>query len=172
MNLTSHNQQKPKPDQIEQQRIIKALETIQNIIVVILAIGLFGVMLIRLTDLYLSLLVPIKFQDVTSDILFILILVEIFRLLIIYLQEQRISVGVAVEVSIVSILREVIIRGALEISWQQILAVCALLIVLGGLLLVRAWMAQIFNSIAAEKARVLEDEDFFKDDNFTINLSN
>jgi len=78
--------------------------------VITLAIGLFLVMVLRLVDLFASLLIPIDFQSVTSDILFILILVEIFRLLIIYLQEQRISVGVAVEVSIVSVLREVIIQ--------------------------------------------------------------
>ena len=65
-------------------------------------------MVIRLGEIFLSLLEPLKFQNVTSDLLFILILVEIFRLLIIYLQEQRVSVGVAVEVSIVSVLREVI----------------------------------------------------------------
>ena len=99
----------------ERERIVHYLETIQNLIVVCLSIALFCVVVIRLRNLFLSLLVPLKFQGVTSDILFILILVELFRLLIIYLQEQRISVGVAVEVSIVSVLREV-----LEISWQQI----------------------------------------------------
>ncbi|HEY9847551.1 MAG TPA: phosphate-starvation-inducible PsiE family protein, partial [Candidatus Caenarcaniphilales bacterium] len=100
----------------------------------------------------------LRFPSVTSDILFILILVEIFRLLIIYLQEQRISVGVAVEVSIVSVLREVIIREALEIPWQQILAICAFLLVLAVLLLTRAWMAQIFNTIEAEKHQVLAED--------------
>ncbi|WP_411675270.1 phosphate-starvation-inducible PsiE family protein [Dulcicalothrix desertica] len=89
--------------------------------VFVLAIGLFGVMVIRLYDLFSSLIVPIKFQNITSDILFILILVELFKLLIIYLREQRISVGVAVEVKIVSVLREIIIRGALEIPWHKII---------------------------------------------------
>ncbi|RUT09526.1 hypothetical protein DSM106972_000200 [Dulcicalothrix desertica PCC 7102] len=78
-------------------------------------------MVIRLYDLFSSLIVPIKFQNITSDILFILILVELFKLLIIYLREQRISVGVAVEVKIVSVLREIIIRGALEIPWHKII---------------------------------------------------
>ena len=123
-------------------------------------------MLIRLGDLFLSLLVPLKFQNVTSDILFILILIELFRLLIIYLKEQRISIGVSVEVSIVSVLREVIIRGALEISWQQILAICAFLLVLGGLLLIRAWMLQIFSSIEAEEKRFLLEEEVINDDDF------
>lgn len=127
-------------------------------------------MVIRLGDLFFSLLVPIKFQDVTSDILFILILIEIFRLLIIYLQEQRISVGVAVEVSIVSVLREVIIRGALEIPWQQILAVCGFLLVLGGLLLTRAWMAWILNTIETGKTRARVDEQVLKEDNLLIDM--
>ena len=68
------------------------------------------------------------------------------------------------EVSIVSVLREVIIRGALEISWQQILAVCGFLLVLGGLLLIRAWMARIFNRIEMEKRRVVPDDQFLKED--------
>jgi uncharacterized membrane protein (DUF373 family) len=134
----------------DRERIVRSLELVQNLIVVLLCIGLFCTMLIRLSDVFLSLLQPLRFQDITSDILFILILVELFRLLIIYLQEQRISVGVAVEVSIVSVLREVIIREVLEIPWQQILAVCAFLLVLALLLLTRAWMAKIFNTIALE----------------------
>ena len=99
-------------ERFKKEQIVHNLELVQNLIVIALAIGLFLVMVIWLSDLFYSLLIPINFQSVTSDILFILILVEIFRLLIIYLQEQRISVGVAVEVSIVSVLREVIIHGS------------------------------------------------------------
>ena len=67
------------------------------------------------------------------------------------------SIGVAVEVSIVSVLREVIIREVLEISWQQILAVCAFLLVLAALLLTRAWIARIFNPISDEKNKAMVD---------------
>ncbi|BDI20137.1 hypothetical protein ANSO36C_59390 [Nostoc cf. commune SO-36] len=56
----------------------------------------------------------------------------------VYLQEHSISVGVAVEVTIVSLLREVVVHGALEISWVNTLAICGLLFVLGGLLVVCA----------------------------------
>ena len=97
------------------EKIIRNLEAIQNFIVVSLCFGLFCVMIIRLGDIFVSLLHPLEFQRITSDILVILILVELFRLLIIYLQQQRISVGVAVEVSIVSALREIILRGVLDI---------------------------------------------------------
>lgn len=170
MHRGPESQHSQSGEWFKRERIVQNLETIQNLIVVVLSIALFCVMVIRLGDLFFSLLVPIKFQDVTSDILFVLILVEIFRLLIIYLQEQRISVGVAVEVSIVSVLREVIIRGALEIPWQQILAVCAFLLVLGGLLLTRAWMARIFNIIETEKNRSRVDEQVLKEDNLPIDM--
>ncbi|MER3433269.1 MAG: hypothetical protein C4288_07535 [Leptolyngbya sp. ERB_1_1] len=119
--------------------LIRNLEGIQNFIVVALCLGIFGAMLIRLGEMYVSLINPLNFRAITSDILFILILVELFRLLIIYLKEQRISVGAAVEVALVSVLREVILQGVLEIPLNQLLGVCAFLGILGALLLVQTW---------------------------------
>ncbi len=46
-----------------------------------------------------------------SEIVFVLILMEVYRLLIFYLREHRISVALAVEVALVSTLREVMIKG-------------------------------------------------------------
>ena len=74
--------------------------------------------------MFISLLEPLNFQAITSDIVFILILVELFRLLIVYLQEQRISIGAAVEVSLVSALREVLLDGVIEIPLDKLLGIC------------------------------------------------
>ncbi len=131
--------------------IVRALETVQDLIVVSLCLGLFSVMVIQLRAMFISLLPPLDFKAVTSDILFLLILVELFRLLIIYLQEQRVSIGVAVEVSIVSVLREVIVRGVLETPWSQILSTCAFLLVMGILLIIRVWIPPTFSGIDPEK---------------------
>jgi uncharacterized membrane protein (DUF373 family) len=79
-----------------------------------------------------------------------LILVELFRLLIIYLQEQRVSVGVAVEVTIVSVLREILVNNILEVQWSQILATCAFLMVMALLLVVRVWLPPTFKGIDPE----------------------
>jgi uncharacterized membrane protein (DUF373 family) len=98
----------------KQNRVVRTLEAVQDLIVISLCIGLFCFMLLQLREMFLALLPPLDFSAVTADILFLLILVELFRLLIIYLQEQRVSIGVAVEVSIVSILREIIVKGVLE----------------------------------------------------------
>ncbi|BAY37761.1 hypothetical protein NIES2111_21020 [Nostoc sp. NIES-2111] len=137
--------------EINRGRIVRTLEFIQDVIVISLCIGLFSFMAIQVWDMFLSLLPPLDFHVVTADILFLLILVELFRLLIIYLQEQRISIGVAVEVSIVSALREVIVKGVLETNWSQVLATCAFLLVLGILLILRVWLPPTFEGIDPEQ---------------------
>jgi uncharacterized membrane protein (DUF373 family) len=131
--------------------VVRTLESVQNLIVVSLCIGLFCVMVIQLRTMFISLFPPLHFREVTADILFVLILVAMFRLLVIYLQEQRISIGVAVEVAIVSVLREVIVRGVLEVPWMQILAMCAFLMVMAMLLIVRAWLPPTFAGVDPEK---------------------
>ena len=126
----------------ERERIISNLEVFQDFIVISLCLGLFGVMLLRLADMFASFLHPLDLREVTSDILFILILVELFRLLLDYLEEQRISVGAAVEITIVSALREVILRGVLEIPRDQIFAISVFLLVLAGIMGVLPWISR------------------------------
>jgi uncharacterized membrane protein (DUF373 family) len=132
-------------------RVVQALEMIQDFIVISLCIGLFSFMVLEVREMFMSLLPPIQFRVVTADILFLLILVELFRLLIIYLQEKRVSIGVAVEVSIVSVLRELIVRGVLETTWTQVLAACAFLLVLGCLMVLRVWLPPTFEGIDPEQ---------------------
>ncbi len=128
----------------QRDRIVSNLEIFQDIIIISLCLGLFCVMLIRLGDMFFSFLYPLDLREVTSDILFILILVELFRLLIDYLQAQHISVGAAVEITIVSALREVILRGVLEIPRDQIFAISLFLVVLAGILVVLPLMSRFF----------------------------
>ncbi len=132
-------------------RIVQALELIQDLIIISLCIGLFSFMVLQIKTMFLSLIPPIHFHVVMADILSLLILVELFRLLIIYLQEQRVSIGVAVEVSIVSVLREMIVNGVLESTFIQVLAVCAFLLVLGILLIIRVWLPPTFEGIDPEQ---------------------
>lgn len=129
------------------ERIVRNLEIFQDFIVISLCLGLFGVMLMRLGDMFLLFLRPLDLREVTSDILFILILVELFRLLLDYIQEQQISVGAAVEITIVSALREVILRGVLEIPRDQILAISVFLMVLAGILAALPWISRFFEHV-------------------------
>ncbi len=150
--MNSHPQSRlPWYRWLSSQQVIRLLETVQDLIIICLCIGLFSFMVLQLREMVLSLLPPLQFQSVTSDILFLLILVELFRLLIIYLQEHRVSIGVAVEVSIVSVLREIIVRGVLETPWIQVLVACMFLLVLGALLIIRVWLPPTFEGIDPEK---------------------
>jgi uncharacterized membrane protein (DUF373 family) len=114
--------------------IRKYLELVQDLIVLGLCAALFVAMLIKLFHLGQVLVRDTDFAAVIADILFILVLIELFRLLIIYLEEHRVSVSTMVEVGIVSTLREVILKGALQVDWQQMLVLCAFIITLGVVL--------------------------------------
>ncbi|MEA5442612.1 phosphate-starvation-inducible PsiE family protein [Cyanobium gracile] len=140
----------PWHQQLRRTQIVRALEAVQDLIAISLCLGLFGVMVLQLKRTFTTLVSTSKFHEVTADILFILILVELFRLLIIYLQEQRVSIGVAVEIAIVSVLREVIVRGVLETDWQQILAVCLFLMTMALLMVVRVWLPPTFAGVDPE----------------------
>ncbi|MBE9114724.1 phosphate-starvation-inducible PsiE family protein [Lusitaniella coriacea LEGE 07157] len=150
MNESVQNSSVQRESWLNLGRIVKALELVQDAIVICLCIGLFCFMVLQIRTMFLSMLPPIHSHVVTADILSLLILVELFRLLIIYLQEQRVSIGVAVEVSIVSVLREVIVRGVLETNWTQVLAACAFLLVLGTLMILRVWLPPTFEGIDPE----------------------
>jgi uncharacterized membrane protein (DUF373 family) len=134
-------------------QIVQSLEAVQDLIAVSLCMGLFCVMALQLKAIFASLLTTPEFHAITADMLFILILVELFRLLIIYLQEQRVSIGVSVEIAIVSVLREVIVKGVLETEWQQIFAVCLFLATAALLMVVRVWLPPTFEGVNPE-ARV------------------
>ncbi|MGB3237514.1 MAG: phosphate-starvation-inducible PsiE family protein [Geitlerinemataceae cyanobacterium] len=134
----------------DRNRLVRILETVQDAIVISICFGLFSFMVLQLRAMFVSLLPPINFQVVTADILFLLILVELFRLLIIYLQEHRVSIGAAVEVSIVSVLRETIVHSVLETPWVHVLSACAFLLVLGALLVVRVWIPPTFEGVDPE----------------------
>ncbi len=132
-------------------QVVRALEAVQDLIVISLCLGLFCVMALQLRETFFSMFQELKFHEVTADIMFLLILVELFRLMIIYLQEHRISIGVAVEIAIVSMLREVIVRGVLEVAWTQLMAIGFLLMVMALLLVVRIWLPPTFEGIDPEQ---------------------
>lgn len=108
----------------------KYLEATQDVIVFCLCAMLLVTMGIKLFHLGRLLIQGTDFSLVVGDILFILVLVELFRLLLIYLEEHRVSVSTMVEVGIVATLREVILLGALHIEWEHLLVVCAFILTL------------------------------------------
>jgi uncharacterized membrane protein (DUF373 family) len=76
----------------------------------------------------------LDFRQVIGEVLFMLVMVEVVRLVIIYLREHRVAVDFMVELGIVATLREIVLRGVTELAWQQVAALTAFLLALGALL--------------------------------------
>jgi uncharacterized membrane protein (DUF373 family) len=133
---SGHGRNAAKPASVQYTHPIprKYLELIQDVIVIALCALLFAAMGVKLVHLYRLLLDGTDFSLVMGDVLFILVLLELFRLLLIYLEEHRVSVATMVEVGIVSTLREVIAKGALHIEWPMLLVLSAFVLTLAMVL--------------------------------------
>jgi hypothetical protein len=76
----------------------------------------------------------LDFRTIIAEALFVFVLIELQRLLILYLRDHHISVDVMVEASIVGVLREVLLCGAIEIEPTKLIALTAFVLALGALL--------------------------------------
>ena len=111
------------------------LEPAQDVLVLGIGLALFGVMIRTLIWLVHQIFKPaVDFRGVIAEVLFMLVMVEVVRLVIIYLGEHRVAVDFMVELGIVATLREIILRGVTELAWQQIAALTLFLLALGALL--------------------------------------
>ena len=111
------------------------LEPAQDVLVLAIGLALFGLMIRTIVWLILQIFKStLDFRQIIAEVLFMLVMVEIVRLVIIYLGEHRVAVDFMVELGIVATLREIVLRGVTELSWQQVLALTLFLLALGALL--------------------------------------
>ncbi len=83
-----------------------------------------------------------------SQIVYVLILTELYRTLIFYLREHRVSVALMLEVAIVSILQSLILSGMNGHGWQDVLGNSVLLVVLGSLLALDRWTQRLNDDVS------------------------
>jgi uncharacterized membrane protein (DUF373 family) len=112
------------------------LEPAQDVLVVSIGLTLFGLMIRTVIWLIIQIFKKpdLDFRQVVAEVLFMLVMVEVVRLVIIYLREHRVAVDFMVELGIVATLREVVLRGVTDLAWQQLSAVTLFLLALGTLL--------------------------------------
>ena len=132
----------------------RTLENLQDVIAILLMVLLLVLSLQALWRLArMALVEAAATTQLLSEIIFVLILTELYRLLIFYLREHRISVALTVEVALVSTLREVMLKGAYEFEWLRLVGLSLLLVVLGGLLAMERWMGRWRNETSETDAR-------------------
>ena len=117
-------------------RMFRDLDRLQDLVVFGCAILLVFEMMMILIDTFVGLGSGIDLKEITAQSLFLLILVELFRLLAVYLEHHRIFVSIAVEVAVVSVLREIIVEGLIHMDALHIFGICSFLFVLGGLMFI------------------------------------
>ena len=112
------------------------LEPAQDVLVVSIGLTLFGLMIRTVGWLMIQIFKRpnLDFRQVIAEVLFMLVMVEVVRLVIIYLREHRVAVDFMVELGIVATLREVVLRGVTDLAWQQLAAITIFLLALGVLL--------------------------------------
>ena len=116
-------------------RVFRNLDKLQDLLVFGCGIALVFKMMLILGDVFVGLRAGMEVKEITAQSLFILILVELFRLLAVYLKHHRIFVSIAVEVAVVSVLREIIVEGIIHMDAMLVFAICSFLLVVGGLML-------------------------------------
>jgi uncharacterized membrane protein (DUF373 family) len=149
-----HNAPDPSPHTQVHSLARRTLEQLQDAIASLLMLLLLVLSLQALWRLArMALIEAVPTTQLLSEIVFVLILMELYRLLVFYLREHRISVALTVEVALVSILREVMLKGAYESEWPRLLGLSLLLVVLGGLLAMERWMGQYRREVSETDAR-------------------
>ena|SRR5882762_3154777 len=111
------------------------LEPAQDVLVLAIGLALFGLLVRTIVWLILQIFKPtLDFRQIVAQVLFMLVVVEMVRLVIIYLGEHRVAVDFMVELGIVATLREIVLRGVTELPWQEVVALTLFLLALGALL--------------------------------------
>lgn len=133
----------------------RLLENIQDFIIIGICLVLFVLMIRSIATLAFNLFGSYDFRVVAAELIYILVLIEIYRLLIIYLREHRIAVDIMIEVGIVSALREIILHGILEIDPLKIFAISVLFIAL--LLLLRYGAVRVTEKETEERGGIIAE---------------
>ena len=122
----------------------RILEMAQDVVVVVLMVMLLAITVQALWQLgQMIFYESTPYPTLLSHIVFVLILAELYRTLIFYLREHRVSVALIVEVAIVSTVQDVMLKSAHEFDLHRILGVALLLLVLGGLLALERYFGQV-----------------------------
>ena len=126
----------------------RALENAQDVIVIGLMLLLLAIALRALWVLFqLAFVEDHQYPVILSQIIYILILTEVYRTLIFYLREHRVAVALIVETAIVSLLSSLILSVP-HPDWRATLATGGLLLVLGALLALDRWFSRLRNEVS------------------------
>jgi uncharacterized membrane protein (DUF373 family) len=108
-------------------------ELFEDIIIVLLTVLLFILSINALYDIALALFSEkYSFIELIPKFLYVFILTELFRLMIIYLTERRVDTSLIIKTTLIAILREIIIKAP-HLKFYDYIGISILLAVLGSM---------------------------------------
>jgi uncharacterized membrane protein (DUF373 family) len=108
-------------------------ELFEDIIIVLLTVLLFILSINALFDIVLALFSDkYSFIELIPKFLYVFILTELFRLMIVYLTERRVDTSLIIKTTLIAILREIIIKAP-HLKFYDYIGISILLAVLGSM---------------------------------------
>lgn len=106
-------------------------EFFEDLIVVVLSVLLFILSVVALWDIGYGIFnQSYSFIELIPKFLYVFILIELFRLMIVYLTERRIDTSMVVKTTFIAVLREVIIKAP-HLKFEDYIGISVLIAVLG-----------------------------------------
>ncbi|EEB73242.1 phosphate-starvation-inducible PsiE family protein [Thermococcus sp. AM4] len=110
--------------------LIKWLSVIFDIVVIGLATITMGYVVYMMIELLIT--APLSIEDVLHHIVLIIIFLEIFELLTMYVKEHHVSMRNVVELGVLAMVRKIIITLDYNLlGWQTLFGMAALIFVMG-----------------------------------------
>ena len=110
------------------------MELLQDAVVVLLSVTLFRMGFVFLYRVWREIIALGNFQEVLSNIIFVVITIELYRLLVHYLRYHKVDLNILVEVGVSVIIQKVVLVGVDEFTMQQLVGIFLILVSLGAIL--------------------------------------
>jgi uncharacterized membrane protein (DUF373 family) len=110
------------------------MELLQDAVVVLLSVTLFRMGLVFLYRVWREIIALGNFQEGLSNIILVVITIELYRLLVHYLRYHKVDLNILVEVGVSVIIQKVVLVGVDEFTMQQLVGISLILVSLGAIL--------------------------------------
>src|ERR671910_1158715 len=117
----------------------RLMELLQDGVVVLLNVTLLGMGFVFLYRVWVEIVAFGDLQEGLSNIIVVVITVELYRLSVHYLRYHRVDLNILVEVGVSAIIQKVILVGVDKYSMQQLIGISLILGALGAILWVHMY---------------------------------
>ena len=133
------------------------MELLQDVVVVLLNVTLLGMAFVFLYRVWTEIVAFGDLQEGLSNIIFVVITIELYRLSVHYLKYHRVDLNILVEVGVSAIIQKVILVGVDKYTMQQLIGISLILLALGSVLWVHVRERQYAGGSDIERPGAGED---------------